>query len=62
MPKQLLLAPAASGKTNATIQLAQQTAVSGHEVRICVPKIMTPYRSKIQSSSLKWDRGASDVG
>lgn len=37
MPKQLLFAPAASGKTDATIQLARQTAVSGHEVRICVP-------------------------
>lgn len=37
MPKQLFLAPAASGKTDATIQLARQTAVSGHEVRICVP-------------------------
>lgn len=37
MPTQLLLAPAASGKTDATIQLARQTAVSGHEVRICVP-------------------------
>ena len=38
MLKQLFLAPAASGKTDATIQLARQTAVSGHEIRICVPK------------------------
>ena len=37
MPKQLFLAPAASGKTDATIQLARETSVSVHEVRICVP-------------------------
>ena len=36
MPTQLFLAPTASGKTDATIQLARQTAVSGHDVRICV--------------------------
>ena len=37
MLKQLFLAPAASGKTDATIQLARETSVSVHEVRICVP-------------------------
>lgn len=37
MTKQVYFAPAASGKTQYALNLAQQAAVSGQEVRLCLP-------------------------
>jgi len=59
MPKQLILAPAASGKTDATIQLARQTTVSGlTEVRICVP---TALQARAWQSRLATAGGALGI-